>query len=411
MSAIVPTETSDPAGLEKLISDRLVRTVFQPIADLSRGEVAGFECLTRPDPGSGFADATRLFDAAQAQGRLIELDAITRGKALQAAGDWPPGSLLFLNTTPQTFARADFAELLLEEVHGCRDLTPGQIVLEITEREESDDVLRLREQVELVKQLGFGIALDDVGAGTNGLCRMMTLRPHWLKLDRALVSGIHQDRVKQNLVRLLAHFGETSGVKVVAEGIERAEELSTVIDLGVPFAQGYYLGRPGPREGSLVQDRSDWLKARWREAEAARPARPEQARVTSVMRGVLTLSARTGVDEAARELLKRPARVGLAAVEGDRFVGWCTRGDVLHAAGSAESAQRLGFLMERDSPSVGVDATVAEALEVAASKHCSPGTPLVVCEEGRPVGIVLLRDLLREAASIASRSEAARRAA
>ena len=125
------------------------------------------------------------------------------------------------------------------------------------------------------------------------------------------------------------------------------------------------------------------------------------------MRGVLALCSKTRVDHAARELLKRPARVGIAAIDGDRFVGWCGRSEILHAAGIAGSAQRVCFLMERDSPSVDVEATIAEALEVAASKQCAPGTPLVVCEEGRPVGIVLLRDLLREAAAIASRGAGA----
>lgn len=232
------------------IQGRHLGTAFQPIVDLVRGRILGVEALVRPRPTPSFRTPAELFDRAEQLGLLWILEDAIRRATFRAAHPWPEGTLLFLNTTPDVIAHESFPETLLDAASQIADLTPDRLVIEITERAADTHLSRVRDAVNVLRARGVQIALDDVGAGENGLKRITQVHPDWLKLDRGLIAGIDSDPVRQHLVRSLVDFASSTGVGVIAEGIERRAELSTVVALGVSCAQGFLIGCPSNRRAA-----------------------------------------------------------------------------------------------------------------------------------------------------------------
>jgi EAL domain-containing protein (putative c-di-GMP-specific phosphodiesterase class I) len=124
---------------------------------------------------------------------------------------------------------------------------PGaQIVLELTEHTRIQDYEQLLAALALLRQEGVRIAVDDAGAGYAGLQHLLRLEPDIIKLDLDLTRGIHADPARRALAGALVNFARDISAIIVAEGIETADELSALRELGVPWGQGYHLARPGP---------------------------------------------------------------------------------------------------------------------------------------------------------------------
>lgn len=389
-------------ALAALIASSAVTPAFQPIVCLSRGEIAGFEALSRPAAGYGFAGPAELFDVAQRAGRLWDLEVVTRAACLARAADFPDGILLFFNSTPEVFADERFSPSLstLLEASG---VLPSRVVLEITEASGEELGASLLAQVRSLRRLGFQIAVDDAGAGTSGLARILTLRPHWLKLDRALVAGVDRDRYQHNLVRILVHFARLSGVNLVAEGIERPEELDTLIDLGVGYAQGYLLGKPLPHYQNLSDEMRDRILAR-RARSGRSDDREGIPRVEALVTPTPAIQAAMSVGDARQVLESRRDADGLVVLDGTRVVGWCPRRAVEEAPGGAVStlARDAGRPLDH-----GV--TLREALERAStsSREDAPVTPLIVTDDQRVLGVISHGTLMAAAARVLSGNSAA----
>jgi PAS domain S-box-containing protein len=229
-------EAASQRELWDLIGARAFDPVFQPIVELSSGSVVGYEALTRFHDQS---DPAERFTAAREVGLGRVLEQATMQAALEEAAVLPDDAWLALNVS------ADFA------LHGTRlrRLTCGQtrpLVLEITEHEPVADpaairgaVIRLGDQLRTLR-----IAVDDAGAGFNGLRFILDLAPDLIKLDRALITDIDKDPARQALVVGMRHFANQLGAQLVAEGVETEAALMTLNTLGVTYGQGHLLGRP-----------------------------------------------------------------------------------------------------------------------------------------------------------------------
>jgi EAL domain-containing protein (putative c-di-GMP-specific phosphodiesterase class I) len=121
---------------------------------------------------------------------------------------------------------------------------PHRVVLEITERTAIKDYPKFRERLQGLRQMGYRFAVDDAGSGYAGLGSIANLEPDFIKLDISLITGIDTNFIKQNLVETMVKFANDHGAKVIAEGVERAEEFMTVRSLGVHLVQGFFLHKP-----------------------------------------------------------------------------------------------------------------------------------------------------------------------
>ncbi|HTU62366.1 MAG TPA: EAL domain-containing protein [Polyangiales bacterium] len=226
-----------------LDSERGPNLVYQPIVDLKRGEIAGYETLSR-FPGPPVAGPDLWFAAARAVGRAVELEVRVLERALAARDTLPGDAFLSVNVAPEALVDERMTKLL-------RRGSLERVVFELTEHTMVNDYVVLTQATSEVRSRGGLVAVDDAGAGYAGLTHILSLRPDFVKLDRALIEGVHLDEAKSALVEILGTFTSRIDAWLLAEGIEEAAELERLIQLNVPLAQGYLLGRPAPEMGQL----------------------------------------------------------------------------------------------------------------------------------------------------------------
>lgn len=241
-------------GLERVLADRsLVRPVFQPIVDLRSGEVAGYEALARfgVEP---VAPPDHWFAAARTHGVASELEAAVLGVALEARHRLPGNRFLTVNAGPDALGSLPVARLL----DGIDDL--GGVFVELTEQGPLADQELLRHALDGWRRRGARIGVDDRGAGYAGLCWLLDIRPDLLKLDRSVVADVDRDEAKLAIVEMVGALAGRLGAWVIAEGIERVEELDALSSLGVPYGQGWALGRPAEDWQPCEQEAADRIR-------------------------------------------------------------------------------------------------------------------------------------------------------
>jgi len=227
--------------IDQVLAADAVVSVFQPIVDLDSGAVVAYEALAR-GPQGPLATPDQLFAAARAEGKLAELDEACRAAAFRGAvhlGLLDPLTV-FVNVEPEVLDTAPVDDLLALADGAPRQL---RIVLEITERALATRPAELLRTVERVRALGWGVALDDVGADAASLAFMPLLRPDVVKLDLRLV----QDRpspVIAEIMNAVNDYAERTGALVLAEGIETPQHLTIARALGASLGQGWLFGRP-----------------------------------------------------------------------------------------------------------------------------------------------------------------------
>jgi EAL domain-containing protein (putative c-di-GMP-specific phosphodiesterase class I) len=231
----------DLAGLEEAFVRALqgLWMAYQPIVR-SDGTIFGHEALLRsdvhalPNPGT-------MFDAAERLGRVHDLGRAVRTRAA-ASMDGPAGLTLFVNVHALELIDTD-----LYTSSAPLSARARTVVLEVTERSSFERVPELRARIKSLRELGYRIALDDLGAGYAGLTSFAALEPEVVKLDMALVRGVDHEPIKRRLVGSMARLCRDLGIMVVAEGIETAAEREVLVDLGCDLLQGYLIGRPERR--------------------------------------------------------------------------------------------------------------------------------------------------------------------
>jgi EAL domain-containing protein (putative c-di-GMP-specific phosphodiesterase class I) len=231
----------DRAGLVTSFGSALdtLWMAYQPIVSWSRREVFGYEALLRsrepalPHPGA-------ILDAAERLDRLHDLGRIIRSRAAEPDAARPEGSMLFVNLHTQDLLDEDLFD-------AARPLAriADHVVLEITERASLHHVRDVQARVARLRDMGFRIAIDDLGAGYAGLTSFAQLEPEVVKLDMSLVRNAHQQPTKLTLVRTMVSMCRELGMQVVAEGIETAEERDALVWAGCDLLQGYLFAKPG----------------------------------------------------------------------------------------------------------------------------------------------------------------------
>jgi EAL domain-containing protein (putative c-di-GMP-specific phosphodiesterase class I) len=231
--------------LLEVLANGQLSSVFQPIVHLESARVVGYEALVRGPAGTPLQSPARLFDLAGRSELAFELDRACRRQAFRAARDLPEGSKLFVNVLPSSMYDPEFQGEGLIRLLSDLGLSPERIVLEITEEYAIKNYALFAEALENFTRLGFGIAVDDIGAGYSGLEKIAHLNPRYLKFDMELIKDIDASFVRREISRALKGFAQKMDATIIAEGIETEEERRTMVDLGIDCGQGYLLGRPG----------------------------------------------------------------------------------------------------------------------------------------------------------------------
>lgn len=219
-----------------VIDHQLFETVFQPIVRLEDNRIIGHEALTRfhnghaHGPGLWFAEAEQV-------GLRLDLELVTALAAVERFEAAEIDGFLALNASPETLGKCGE---LIGRLGGER------LVVEVTEHSAIADYDAVRPMLQTLRDQGVRIAVDDAGAGFSSLRHVLQLEPDYIKLDVSLTQSIDHDRKRRALAAGMIGFANELGAQIVAEGIEAAAELDTLLELGVPFGQGFLVGRPEP---------------------------------------------------------------------------------------------------------------------------------------------------------------------
>ena len=257
----------DRAGLEASF-DRTVESLwmaYQPIVDVRTRTLYAYESLLRsnepalPHPGS-------VLDAAERLERLDVLGRAIRSKSASEVAKSPQVPRLFVNLHVRDLLDPD-----LVNPDAPLSKIAKRVVLEITERSSLEDVRDARTRVAALREMGFRIAVDDMGAGYAGLSSFALLEPEVVKLDMSLIRDVHKNATKSKVVRSMIELSRGMGIEVVAEGVETADERDTLIELGCDLLQGYLFAKPGKPFPNV-----DWGDL---SAPGADPSRPRASAV------------------------------------------------------------------------------------------------------------------------------------
>jgi EAL domain-containing protein (putative c-di-GMP-specific phosphodiesterase class I) len=217
--------------------------------------VVGYESLVRFPLEIGLAPDV-CFHMAATCGRRVDLEECVLRRGFEAVPDLPRNCFLSINVSPEFLISARW-DAVLEDLPSL-----ARVVVEITEQDLIDDYDRVRHKLAAIRARGGTIAIDDTGSGFASLKHVMELKPNFVKLDRFFVGGCHYERAKATLIEMMGTATNRLDAWVIAEGVETPDELDELILLGVPLAQGYYLGRPEPAMNPLSPARADDLRAR-----------------------------------------------------------------------------------------------------------------------------------------------------
>ena len=238
------TTNEQLSELQRILSQDLLNTLFQPIVSLSCRRIHGYEALTRGPSNSPLHAPLALFAVARNAARLSELEMVCRARACSRFSSQALPGRLYLNVSPESLVEPSHQSGRTLQMHQDCGIETARVVIELTEQTPIEDFDLLDRALQHYRRMGFSIALDDLGAGYSSLRLWSELRPDIVKIDRHFIDGIHLDPLKREFVGSILQMARAARAQVIAEGVELVEELQLLAQMGVDLVQGYLLGRP-----------------------------------------------------------------------------------------------------------------------------------------------------------------------
>jgi EAL domain-containing protein (putative c-di-GMP-specific phosphodiesterase class I) len=232
--------------LSRLIAEGGVRTVFHPIVTLADRRGIGHEALTRVVRPTSFDSVEELFSFAESTDLLVDFERLCRGVAIRTAPGLQARGLLFLNASAPAVLDPEWFSGAMEALLGRSGMTPRDVVVEITERLAVGLHHGFQGALRKLKERGYRVAVDDMGAGHASLQALAAIEPDFLKFDVSLVRDIDKSSIKRSLLETLRGLAEKMRARVIAEGIEREGERATLQSLGIELGQGFLFHREEP---------------------------------------------------------------------------------------------------------------------------------------------------------------------
>lgn len=231
-------------AVSKIVAQKDIRMLAQPIINVASGEVKAWEMLTRGPKGSALESPLQLFSVARQTGLLYDLELIVFEKILQQINETGCTQDIFINFTPITLGQERFVRDLKKMLAKHKNISPRQLTIEITERDSIDGMENFLYNIKVLRTFGFRIAIDDTGAGYASLHSISEIMPDIIKIDRSVIQDIDKNSVKESMLKGLLLVAREAGSLVVAEGIENKDEASVLSRNRVDLAQGYFYARP-----------------------------------------------------------------------------------------------------------------------------------------------------------------------
>lgn len=238
------------SALNRILQPGAITPVYQPVFRVDGGapRMEGVECLSRGPRGTNFESAEVLFEYVRLKREESLVDRACIAAAFRGASSFPPTLRLGINVHASTLGRDHGFIAFLQGTAAATGIALARITVEIVEHAPPWDNISFQSSLEQLRQLGMAIALDDVGLGQSNFKMLLDVQPDFLKLDRYFVDGCAGDRHRRAVISALRQLARDFNAEIVAEGVETAEDSSTLQGLGITLMQGFHYAHPLPAE-------------------------------------------------------------------------------------------------------------------------------------------------------------------
>ncbi|KUO77402.1 MAG: diguanylate cyclase [Desulfosporosinus sp. BRH_c37] len=376
--------------------DTYLKAAFQPIIETRNGEVFGFEALARIPGSTCFNNIDDLFPFAEKIGQLYPIETLCRRQAITSYSNVAQKrEMLFLNINPQILIDPEFASGHTRKLLREKGLAPTDVVLEITERSAIEDFSTFREALDHYRNQGYLIALDDVGAGYSSLQSVAELHPDFLKVDRSLIQGVNADPIKWALLETFVTFSKRIGCRIIAEGVETAEEMRTVVQLGVDYVQGFFVARPTFERKNINPAVMQILDSKRRLKSI------EQNPILSMVEPLPLFNTHTLVNTIETYFREHQQQWLVGITEDSRLVGVMQRDRLFAALGTRYGVtlyleRTIPILMDTN-PLIVEDTTPLEVVSSIAMQRSGAQLydGIIVANQRKPIGMVSVANLMK----------------
>ena len=398
---------SEDAMLREHLLDILARkhlsALFQPIVQMQTGEIIAYEGLIRGPSDSPLHAPMNLFKVARANDLTVQVEHLCRRVVLERFAELNLPGKLFLNVSPECLLQRDARHGETLEYIQQIGINPERVIIELTENQPTYDYELMREAVLHYRNMGFQIAIDDLGEGFSSLRLWSELRPEYVKIDMHFIQGINNDPVKLQFVRSIQEIADKSDTLVIAEGIETQAELLVLRDLGVTYAQGYHLGRPHAQPAKAAP--AEVVKALARNGVAVYPQRSAEKNTVSIyklLHRVAAVPPSMNNNQVYDIFLKDPKLMIIPVVDHGQPLGLISRFEMIDHFARPYQRELYGKksckLFMDSQPLIADKDTSLQDLSYlmvqADAHHLFNG--FIITDEGRYLGMGTGHDLMRE---------------
>ena len=407
-------------NFDEILSGKNLYTVFQPIVSLETGDVFAYEALTRIDESVYIGSIKNLFKISEDASLSWQLEKKCIKSALKTARALGLKRKLFLNINPNVLLEEEFQENYIKSKLEKNGIEPSSIVFEITGQKLKGSEQKLCDAVLHFKNQKLKIAIDDIGESYAALNRICTLNPDFIKISIDLVQSVHKDKVKKEIVRSLSAFCKNSGIKLIAVGVETEENLVAIMELGIPYAQGFYTGKPervftktskeafvriisyqNKKSSKFVEEKKSIDKKKTQAIIPTEGIKQDSRPISQITRKGMTIPETMAVADVLALFNANPEISIFTVVDSaSKVMGIIPRITLFKVLGtqygfSIYSKKPISRLMVTDYLAV----DFFEPVEVVASKAASRAEehlydPIVVEQNGIYFGVVIFKDLL-----------------
>jgi diguanylate cyclase (GGDEF)-like protein/PAS domain S-box-containing protein len=245
--------------LRRAIEQQELRVFYQPVHDLTTRRIKGVEALVRwQHPRRGMVSPAEFIPIAEQSGLIADIDGWVLNTACRQMQCWLAAGVqiafVAVNVSSRLFRNGDLDRRVARALRDS-GLDPAFLELEITESAVMDDPEQAIEQMHQLRTLGVSLAIDDFGTGYSSLLRLKRMPVQKLKIDQGFVAGLPDGEDDISIVRVIIALAQSMGMRVLAEGVEQAEQAAFLLDNGCQLGQGYWFARPMPAE------QIDWSSA------------------------------------------------------------------------------------------------------------------------------------------------------
>ncbi|MYM86072.1 EAL domain-containing protein [Rugamonas sp. FT82W] len=391
------------AHLFEILTRRQLSALFQPIIHMQSGEIIAYEGLIRGPSDSPLHAPMNLFKVARANGLTVEVEHLCRRVVLERFAELGLPGKLFLNVSPECLLQRDARHgETLEYIHQI-GINPDRVIIELTENQPTYDYELMRDAVLHYRNMGFQIAIDDLGEGFSSLRLWSELRPEYVKIDMHFIQGINHDPVKLQFVRSIQEIADKSDTLVIAEGIETQAELLVLRDVGVAFGQGYHLGRPHAQPARTAP--AEVVKALARNGVAVYPQRGAEkhgASISKLLHRVDAVPSSLSNNEVYEIFARQPKLLIIPVVDDGLPLGLISRFDMIDHFARPYQRELYGKksckqFMDSQALVADKDTSLQDlSFRMAQADAHQLFNGFIITDQGRYLGMGTGHDLMRE---------------